>query len=83
MPKVFLESSLVIHSKAYNQSMNKNDIDSLIVEAFQSKIDLPDVEAWVRTQANDQTISIAEVYCIRVVLDWLIDKSQEELEAQL
>jgi len=63
--------------------MNKNDIDSLIVEAFQSKIDLPDVEAWVRTQANDQTISIAEVYCIRVVLDWLIDKSQEELEAQL
>jgi hypothetical protein len=63
--------------------MNKNEIDSLIVEAFLSKIDLPDVEAWVRTQANDQTISIAEVYCIRVILDWLMDKSQEEREAQL
>jgi hypothetical protein len=63
--------------------MNKNDIDSLIVEAFLSKIDLPDVEAWVRRQAQNDSIVLTEVYCIRVILDWMMDKSQEEREAQL
>ena len=63
--------------------MNKNDIDSLIVEAFLRKIDLPDVEAWIRKQAQNDSIVINEVYCIRVILDWLMDKSQEEREAQL
>ena len=63
--------------------MNKNAIDSLIVEAFLRKIDLPDVEAWIRKQAQNDSIVINEVYCIRVILDWLMDKSQEEREAQL
>ena len=64
-------------------SMNTNEIDSLIVEAFLRKIDLPDVEAWIRKQAQNDSIVINEVYCIRVILDWLMDKSQEEREAQL
>ena len=64
-------------------SMNTNEIDSLIVEAFLSKIDLPDVEAWVRRQAQNDSIVITEVYYIRVILDWMMDKSQEEREAQL
>lgn len=63
--------------------MNKNEIDSLIVEAFLSKIDLPDVEAWVRRQAQNDSIVLTEVYCIRVILDWMMDKSQEERESQI
>jgi hypothetical protein len=63
--------------------MNKNDIDSLIVEAFLRRMDLSEVEAWVRTQANNQNISVPEVYCIRVILDWLMDKSQEEREMEI
>jgi len=63
--------------------MNKNEIDSLIVEAFLSKIDFPDVEAWVRRQAQNDSIVLTEVYCIRVILDWMMDKSQEERESQL
>ena len=63
--------------------MSTNEIDSLIVEAFLRKIDLPDVEAWIRKQAQNDSIVINEVYCIRVILDWLMDKSQEEREAQL
>ena len=45
--------------------------------------DLPDVEAWVRRQAQNDSIVLTEVYCIRVILDWMMDKSQEEREAQL
>jgi hypothetical protein len=63
--------------------MNKNEIDSLIVEAFLRKIDLPYVEAWIRKQAQNDSIVINEAYCIRVILDWLMDKSHEEREAQL
>ena len=64
-------------------SMNKNDIDSLIVEAYLSDIDLPDVEAWIRRKAKNEAICLTEIYCLRVILDWLMDKSQEEREAQL
>jgi hypothetical protein len=63
--------------------MNKNAIDSLIVEAFLNKIDFPDVEAWVRRQAQNDSIVLTEVYCIRVILDWIMDKSQEERESQI
>jgi hypothetical protein len=63
--------------------MNTNEIDSLIVEAFLRKIDLPDVEAWIRKQAQNDSIVIDEVYCIRVILDWMMDKSPEERESQI
>jgi hypothetical protein len=63
--------------------MNTNEIDSLIVEAFLSKIDLPDVEAWVRRQTQNDSIVLTEVYCIRVILDWMMDKSPEERESQI
>jgi len=63
--------------------MNKNDIDSLIIEAYLSDIDFPDVEAWIRRQAKNEAICLTEIYCLRVILDWMMDKSQEEREAQL
>jgi hypothetical protein len=62
--------------------MNKNDIDSLIVEAFLNKIDLPNVEAWVSKQAGEK-VTLSEVYCIRVILDWMMDKTQEEREMEI
>jgi len=63
--------------------MNTNEIDSLIVEAFLSKIDLPDVEAWVRRQTQNDSIVLTQVYCIRVILDWMMNKSPEERESQI
>jgi hypothetical protein len=63
--------------------MNTNELDSLIVEAFLRKIELPDVEAWIRKQAQNDRIVVNDLYCIRVVLEWLTDKNQEEREAQL
>ena len=62
--------------------MNKNDIDSLIVEAFLNKIDLPNVEAWVSKKAGEK-VTLSEVYCIRVILDWMMDKTQEEREMEI
>jgi len=52
-------------------SMNANDIKDLIIEAFLRKIDLPNVESWVREQANDQSIVLSEVKCVEVVLNWI------------
>lgn len=63
--------------------MNTNEIDSLIVEAFLRNVAMPDVEAWIRKQAQNDSIVLTEVYCIRVILDWMMDKSQEERESQL
>ena len=52
-------------------SMNANDIKDLIIEAFLRKIDLPNVESWVRDQVNDQSIVLSEVKCVEVVLNWI------------
>jgi hypothetical protein len=51
--------------------MNTNDINDLIIVAFLRKIDLPNVESWVREQANDQSIVLSEVKCVEVVLNWI------------
>jgi hypothetical protein len=51
--------------------MNTNDINDLIIEAFLRKIDLSNVESWVREQANDQSIVLSEVKCVEVVLTWI------------
>jgi hypothetical protein len=51
--------------------MNANDINDLIIEAFLRKIDLPNVESWVRDQVNDQSIVLSEVKCVEVVLNWI------------
>jgi hypothetical protein len=63
--------------------MNTNEIDSLIIEAFLNKMDLSEVEAWVRRQTKNEGIVLNEVYCIRVILDWMMDKSQEEREMEI
>ena len=52
-------------------SMNTNEINSLIIEAFLRKIDLSNVESWVREQVNDQSIVLSEVKCVEVVLNWI------------
>jgi hypothetical protein len=62
--------------------MNTEQIDSLIVEAFLNKVDLPEVEAWVSKRASEK-VTISEVYCIRVILDWLMGKSEEEREMEI
>ena len=54
-----------------SNTMNANDINDLIIEAFLRKIDLPNVESWVRDQANDQSIVLSEVKCVEVVLSWI------------
>jgi hypothetical protein len=51
--------------------MNANEINALIIEAFLRKIDLPNVESWVRNQLNDQSIVLSEVKCVEVVLNWI------------
>jgi len=51
--------------------MNTNDINDLIIEAFLRKIDLSNVESWVRDQVNDQSIVLSEVKCVEVVLNWI------------
>ena len=51
--------------------MNTNEINELIIEAFLRKIDLSNVESWVREQANDQSIVLSEVKCVEVVLNWI------------
>ena len=63
--------------------MNTNEIDSLIIEAFLNNMDLSEVEAWVRRQTKNEGIVLNEVYCIRVILDWMMDKSQEEREMEI
>jgi hypothetical protein len=52
--------------------MNTNDINDLIIEAFLRKIDLSNVESWVRDQANDQSIVLSEDKCVEVVLNWIL-----------
>jgi len=51
--------------------MNANDINDLIIVAFLRKIDLPNVESWVRDQVNDQSIVLSEAKCVEVVLSWI------------
>ncbi len=51
--------------------MNTNEINELVIEAFLRKIDLPNVESWVRDQVNDQSIVLSEVKCVEVVLNWI------------
>jgi hypothetical protein len=52
--------------------MNTNDINDLIIEAFLRKVDLSNVESWVREQANDQSIALSEDKCVEVVLTWIL-----------
>jgi hypothetical protein len=56
--------------------MNKNDINDLIIEAFLRKIDLSNVESWVRDQVNDQSIVLSEDKCVEVVLNWILIESE-------
>ena len=56
--------------------MNANDINDLIIVAFLRKIDLPNVESWVRDQVNDQSIVLSEDKCVEVVLNWILIKPE-------